>query len=89
MTLDDRDRKVLEAIDHVGQATPHVLAFHPVIDLFETYEELELCIKGIANDGYLRTQTLPDVTGDSVTEYDTIVGWEERGEAADAVGHGR
>lgn len=76
--MTDRDRRLLDAIEDVGPVTPHVLAFHPIERQFDTYDELHERLEALAAAGYLARRTVRDVTGDSVTEYDTSDGRERR-----------
>lgn len=84
--IDNRDRKMLEAIDHIGPVTPHVLAFHPIEREFDTYDEIDGRLETLAAADYLACRTVKDVSGDSVTEYDTADGWERRLDRADVRG---
>lgn len=71
----DRDRRLLEAIDHIGPVSLYALTYHEAADAFDTDADLERRVEELAADGYLRRRTLPDVTGDPVAEYETTEDW--------------
>lgn len=68
--LDDRDRRLLAAIDHVGPVSVYALAYHTAADAFDTHDELAARVGALSAEGYLRGRTLTDVTGDPLTEYE-------------------
>lgn len=74
--LDDRDRTLLEAVEHIGPGSANVLAVHPVRDAFESPEQLANRLDELADAGALRRRELVDVVGDPVVEFDTVDGWE-------------
>ena len=71
--LDERDRRLIEAIENVGPVTSHVLASHSVGGQFESRDELVERLDALAEAGDLRRRTVVDVTGAEVTEYDAGV----------------
>lgn len=75
-------RELLEAIDHIGPVSVYALSYHVTADAFETRGELNQRLEALADEGYLRRRSLPDVTGESIIEYDTFDGWEQRIESA-------
>lgn len=69
--LDDRDRRLPDAIDQVGLATRNVLALHPIDRQFVSVDELDERLETLAAADLLKRRTDRNVSGDSVTGYDT------------------
>ena len=75
--MNDQDRRLLEAIDYIGPVSVYALFYHTAAAGFETTDGLEGRLKALSKSGHLQGRALPDVTGDNVTEYDTVAGWAE------------
>lgn len=86
--FDDRDRRILDALDRLGPDVPHVLEHHPATDGFDSFDEVADRVHALEEAGYLRERPA-DGGAVGLAEYETAPGWRERLESKGLEAPGR